>query len=565
MESKWVLENEHPEEEVKSLSSALNIPYTLSKILYSRRITDYEKAKKFFRPTLKKLYDPFLMKGMEVAVKRLRQAVLSDEKIMIYGDYDVDGITSTAFLYMVLKEIGATVYYYIPDRISEGYGLSEQGIQYAAEKGVDLIITVDCGITGHAEIEKARIQGIETLVTDHHEPGQTLPGAVAVIDPKQTDCDYPFKELAGVGVAFKLAQGLLIRLEIDLSVLEHYLEFVAIGTSADIVPLVDENRIFVKKGLEKLNHTENLGLKALLQVTGLENKEIGTGHIVFLIAPRINAVGRMGDAERAVKLLTVNDFTTACNIAQVLEQENRHRKNVDEETFNEALAYAEEFFSSQAPNSLVLSKDGWHPGVIGIVASRVVEKFYRPTILISVEKGIGKGSARSIKDFDIYDAIKQCEDLLIGYGGHKYAAGLSIEENKIPELRERFESLAQETISPDLLIPKLFIDSEITLDEIDERFIKILKFFAPFGPKNMRPVFYSHNLEVVGTPSIVGSNHIKFKVRQNRCVFDVIGFGKADYYYRLNPGQKNLDMVYVIDENEYLGRKFLQLRVKDIK
>ncbi len=566
MNLRWSVNETGSNEEVTALSKQLNVPDVISRILLTRGIHSLETAKNFFRPSLLQLYDPFLMKDMHEGVERLRRAVLSDEKILIYGDYDVDGITSVSFLYMILKEIGAHVTYYIPDRQQEGYGLSDSGIQRAASQNTDLIVTVDCGITAHKEITLAKSLDIDVIVTDHHEPGLSLPDdAVAVIDPKRPDCDYPFKQLAGVGVAYKLGQGLLTRMDIDLSVLEHYLEFVAMGTAADIVPLVDENRVFVRVGLDKINAAENIGLRALMEVAGLLGKEVSTGHIVFIIAPRINAVGRMGDAERAVQLLTTQDENKARVIADVLERENQHRKNVDEQTFKQAIEQAESLFDPDRTYSLVLYRRGWHPGVIGIVASRVAERFYRPSILISVEDGVGKGSARSISGFDLYDALSHCKDLLISFGGHKYAAGLSIAEEKIPEFRERFEAFAASKISSDLLIPRLNIDALLTLDQIDSRFMKIIKLMGPFGPKNMRPMFQASNLQIVGSPTIVGGNHLKFKIRQNGRVFDVIGFGMGNALQRVDANSHNLDLVFVVDENEYMGRKTIQLRVKDIR
>jgi len=565
MDLKWIVLDNAENTNVRVLAQELNVPLIIAQILWRRDVQNVEKARKFFLATTDQLYDPFLLKDMSEAVERLRKAVLSDEKILIYGDYDVDGITSVSFLYLLFKELGANVYYYIPDRQQEGYGLSEKGIKRANELGIDLIITVDCGITGHPEIELAASLGIDVIVSDHHEPGTDLPKAVAVIDPKRADCTYPFKELAGVGVSYKLVQGLLLRMGIDHSILEKYIELVAIGTAADIVPLIDENRIFVKNGLERLNDSDNIGLKTLIYAAGLLGKDIGTGQIVFIIAPRINAVGRMGDAERAVRLLTTNDEQEAHEIAEVIESENRHRKSVDEETFNEALFLADEQFNLGRTHSLVLHKKNWHTGVIGIVASRIVEKFYRPTALISVEDGIGKASARSVQGFDLYESLKECEDLLLGYGGHKYAAGLSIDEDKIELFRERFEEIARQKLTEDLLIPKLSIDAELPLSQINEKFVKLLKKFAPFGPHNMRPVFVSRNLQVVGTPIIVGKNHLKFKVRQNGCVLDVIGFNMGELFYRLSPGESNLDLAYVIEENEFMGRKTIQLRAKDLR
>jgi single-stranded-DNA-specific exonuclease len=565
MDLKWVYCEDAPPDKVQALSDSLKVPAVVSQILLRRGIADIAAAKRFFRASVDQLYDPFMMRDMTLAVERLRKAILSDEKILIYGDYDVDGITSVSFLYLLLRDLSAQISYYIPDRQLEGYGLSELGIHEAKERGVTLIITADCGITGHAEIELANSLGIDVIISDHHEPGQNLPNAVAVIDPKRADCEYPFKELAGVGVVYKLTQGLLNRMNIDVSILEKYLDLVAIGTAADIVPLIDENRIFVKAGLEKLNDSENLGLRILLTTSGLHGKEIGTGQIVFILAPRINAVGRMGNAERAVRLLTTDDTGEAQQIASVLEQENRSRKNVDEETFRQAQVYVEELMTLSNNHSLVLHQEGWHTGVIGIVASRVVEKYYRPTILISVENGQGKGSARSIQGFDLYEALKGCEDLLIGFGGHKYAAGLSIQADKIPAFKERFEEIARDRLDAEMLLPKLSIEAEIRLNEIDSTLVRLLKMFAPFGPQNMRPVFVSKGVRVVGSPSIVGRNHLRFKVQQDNAVFDIIGFNMGEFYKRLSPGEPHLDIAYIIEENEYMGRKTIQLRAKDIR
>ena len=565
MNLQWEFLEDLSKGDATELSNNLKIPPIITQILLRRGVNTTEEARRFFRASIDELYDPFLMADMAKACERLRKALLSDEKILIYGDYDVDGITSVSFLYLLLKELGANVTYYIPDRQIEGYGLSEAGIEEARKNNVNLIVTTDCGITGHNEIILANSLNIDVIVSDHHEPSDNMPPAVAVIDPKRTDCQYPFKQLAGVGVAYKLAQGLLLRMNIDVSILEKYIELVAIGTAADIVPLVDENRIFVKNGLRRLNDSDNIGLTALIQAAGLTGKEIGTGQIVFIIAPRINAVGRMGNAERAVRLLTTEDSLEAKQIATVLEQENRNRKNVDEETFIQAQQLAEKQYELTKTHSIVLAQEGWHTGVIGIVASRVVEKYYRPTILLSIEDGIGKGSARSVQGFDLYESLRECEDLLVAYGGHKYAAGLTIKEENIPEFRIRFEEIAQKKLTEDLLTPKLLIDAELHLGDVDSQFLKFLKLFAPFGPHNMRPVFVSKNIQVIGTPSIVGKNHLRFKIRQNGAVFDVIGFNMGDYYYRVNTGDTHLDLAYVIDENEYMGRKTIQLRAKDLR
>ncbi|MBN1153300.1 single-stranded-DNA-specific exonuclease RecJ [candidate division KSB1 bacterium] len=565
MEQKWILKDENHYDMIDCFYQKLKIPRNLGKILVSRGIDSVDKVMRYFKTDINDLYDPFLFADMEKAVERIIRAITNKEKILIYGDYDVDGITSVSLIYLYLQSIGADVSYYIPDRITEGYGISNTGIDEAKKRGATLIVSVDCGITAVDEIAYASSNQIDIIVSDHHEPGCNLPKAYALLDPKCENSAYPFHELAGVGVAYKLAQALNQKLNLDSELLEQYLDLVAIGTIADIVPLIDENRILVKDGLKRLNETRKPGLQALLNVTGLYSKTITTGQVIFIIAPRINAVGRMGDAERAVSLLTTLNAHQARSIASILESENRHRKDIDEITFKEALVCADQYFHTGQDFILVIDQDGWHPGVIGIVASRIVEKYYRPTIMISIEDGIGRGSARSISGFDIYSTLKQCEDLLVTFGGHKYAAGLTIEKKNIPAFRERVNAIAHDMMTEDLLVPKLNIDSELNFSEINDRFVHLLKLMAPFGPKNLRPVFMSRNLQVVGSPSIVGNNHLKFKVRQNNHVFDTIGFNLGNKYYRLAPGETSLDLAYVVEENEYLGRVNLQLRIKDLR
>lgn len=565
MNLRWVHLDDIDKETIENYANRLNVPTVIAKILLNRGIDTYEKAKLFFRGKIENLYDPFLLTDMQRAVDRIARAIKQHEKILIYGDYDVDGITAVSMLYLLLKQLGAIVYFYIPHRVQEGYGISTSGIDEAAKLQIDLIISVDCGVTAIKEVEYARQLNMDVIISDHHEPGIQLPKAHAILNPKCEDSNYPFQELAGVGVAYKLAQALITALNLERSMIEDFVDLVAIGSAADIVPLVDENRIFVKEGLIKLNETKRPGLKALLQVSGLLNKPLGSGQIVFIIAPRINAVGRMGNAERAIELFTTQDYDRALEIANIFEVENRQRKNIDEETFRMAQQMVEENYDLSNSYGLVLDQDGWHPGVIGIVASRVVEKYYRPTIMISTEDNIGKGSARSISGFDVYLALKQCEDLLLGYGGHKYAAGLTIEKDKIEKFRERFNQIACQQLDEDLLCPKLRIESEIRLGDINSRLYKFLKLLAPFGPQNMRPVFLSQKLQVVGTPMVVGNNHLKFKVRQDGVILDAIGFNLGDLIYRIEPGANNLDMAYVIEENTYLGRTSLQLRVKDLR
>lgn len=561
----WVVTEQPDREILNNLMKTLDVPKVIAKILLSRGIGSLEEAKQFFRSSWEDLHDPFLMKDMDRAVERVVRALEQKERLFVYGDYDVDGITAVSLLYLFFKRIGCEVFFYIPDRLREGYGLSKSGVQHAANVGASLLISVDCGITGVEEVALARELGIDVIVSDHHEPGKILPEAVAILDPKREGCEYPFKELAGVGVAYKLIQAVTERLALGEDLFREYVDLVALGSAADIVPLIDENRLLVKKGLEELNRFKRLGIRALMESSGLAGKKIGTGQVVFILAPRINAVGRLGNAERAVRLLITDSEQQAKNIANILESENRNRKNIDDETFQEALRLIESECDVQSDKAIVLAQEGWHPGVIGIVASRIAEQVHRPTIMIAVEDGIGKGSARSISDFNIYSALKHCEDHLLGFGGHRYAAGLTIQLDKMEKFREDFEKVAAKMLQNVDLIRKLWVDAEITLPEISEKLIHLLNQFAPFGPQNMRPVFLSRNLQVVGTPRVVGKKHLKFKVRQGGKIYDAIGFDLGELRYRLTPGEDNLDMVYVVEENYWNGQVRVQLRVKDLR
>ena len=566
MDYKWVIDCDYNEEDVDRLSKELGIPDLLSKILLKRGIDSFEKARQYFRPDLEALHDPFLMKDMEVAVDRLVRALENGEKIMIYGDYDVDGVSGASLLYLVLSQlVGPKVSYYIPDRITEGYGLSVKSIDEIAEQGVSLIVTIDCGVTAVEEIAHANALGIDVIVADHHQPGEQLPPAVAVLDPKRPDCPYPFKELAGVGVGFKFMQALYQRLGLSEAELDQFLDIVALGSCADIVPVIDENRILVRHGLDRINFNPRYGIKALLESSGIEKKEITVGLIVFVLAPRINAVGRMGDAKRAVQLFTARSLQEARAIARELERENKIRRNVDETTFKEALEIVENHLNPQEDHAFVLYKKDWHPGVIGIVASRIVERYYRPTIMISVVDGIGKGSARSIAGFNIYEAIRDCSHLLTAFGGHKYAAGLTIEEAKIPEFIQCFKAIARERITPQDLVPQMTIDCEAEFQYFDERFLRLLKLMSPFGPMNMRPVFMSRNVRIAEEPTIVGSNHLKLVLEQGGQRFEAIGFNMAEFLPKIQKKGGVVDCAYVLEENRWNGKKTIQLRLKDIK
>ncbi len=566
MDYKWVIDCDYNEEDVDRLSKELGIPDLLSKILLKRGIDSFEKARQYFRPDLEALHDPFLMKDMDIAVDRLVRALENGEKIMVYGDYDVDGVSGASLLYLVLSQlVGPKVSYYIPDRITEGYGLSVKSIDEIAEQGVSLIVTIDCGVTAVEEITHANALGIDVIVADHHQPGEQLPPAVAVLDPKRPDCPYPFKELAGVGVGFKFMQALYQRLGLSEAELDQFLDIVALGSCADIVPVIDENRILVRHGLDRINFNPRYGIKALLESSGIEKKEITVGLIVFVLAPRINAVGRMGDAKRAVQLFTARSLQEARAIARELERENKIRRNVDETTFKEALEIVENHLNPQEDHAFVLYKKDWHPGVIGIVASRIVERYYRPTIMISVVDGIGKGSARSIAGFNIYEAIRDCSHLLTAFGGHKYAAGLTIEEAKIPEFIQCFKTIARERITPQDLVPQMTIDCEAEFQYFDERFLRLLKLMSPFGPMNMRPVFMSRNVRIAEEPTIVGSNHLKLVLEQGGQRFEAIGFNMAEFLPKIQKKGGVVDCAYVLEENRWNGKKTIQLRLKDIK
>jgi single-stranded-DNA-specific exonuclease len=562
---KWVVAPEPDPELLQDISAKVRLDKTVVKILFNRQIDNADAIRQFLQPSLNDLQDPFTMYGMEKAVSRILEALRSNEKIMVYGDYDVDGITAASLLYLVLNKLGAQVIYYLPNRLVEGYGLSIDGIREASAKGVGLIISVDTGVTAVEEVKYAASLGIECILTDHHEPGEVLPEPVALVNPKQKDCAYAGGELSGVGVAFKLAQALYQRLQQDQVELEEHLDLVALGTAADIVPLIGENRILTKFGIRQISRTTKPGLKSLTFVSGLMGKEIGTGQVVFILAPRINAVGRLGDAEMAIRLLTTKDERVAADIARQLDRENQRRKNIDEKTLNEALEQIRESVDLNKDRAIILASEGWHQGVIGIVASRLVEKFHLPTIMIAIDNGEGKGSARSIPGFHLCNALKECEDLLLRYGGHKYAAGLTIDPKNIDRFRDRMKNVSGRLLTDDDLVAKLYIDSEIELSSISNHFLDVLETFAPFGPQNMRPVFLTRNCEIIGQPYCVGKNHLKMKVRKGEAVFDVIGFGFGDWVRQLSGRGNLVDIVYVIEYNSFNEHTRIQLRLKDMR
>lgn len=562
--AKWVLPESPDLDQVAELARATKLPMAAIKILLGRGFNTPEAIDKFLNPRIQDVRDPFEMQGMKDAIERITQAFFSNEKMLIYGDYDVDGITATSLLYMVFNKLGGQINYYLPNRLVDGYGLSLHGIDEAHASGVTLIITVDTGITAVEEVEYARSLGIEVIVTDHHEQGQELPKASAIVNPKQEGCGYG-DELSGVGVAFKLAQALYRSLNQDESELYEHLDLVALGTAADIVPLIGENRVFTHYGIRQIARTSKPGLKSLTFVSGLMGKDISTGQVVFILAPRINALGRLGDAGEAIRLLSTRDERVASAIAHQLDNENKRRKEIDTATLNEALHQIDEIVDLENDRAIVLAGEGWHQGVIGIVASRLVERFHLPTIMISIQDGEGKGSARSIPGFHLCEALKHCEDLLIKYGGHKYAAGLSIKAENIPAFREKFKHVSKDGLTTDDVAAKLRIDLEIELTDIDDDFMHALEAFAPFGPQNMRPVFLTRNCEVVGQPYVVGKNHLKMRVGKGDAVFDVIGFGFGDWARQLGSEGCLVDIVYVVEYNTWNDVTRKQIRLKDIK
>jgi single-stranded-DNA-specific exonuclease len=564
MDAKWSIRAPGDPSKVRRLVEEIHVPQVISSILISRGIEDYDSAKAFFRPSLDQLHNPFLMHDMEKAVSRVVSAKDSKEKVLVYGDYDVDGTNSASLLYLFLRHIGCTVEVYIPDRMSEGYGISEAGIDYADGIGTTLLISIDCGITAVSQVEYAKTKNIDIIICDHHEPGPEIPDAHAVLDPLKPGDLYPFKYLSGAGVGFKLIQGLAEYYSIR-EVPYEYLDFVAIAAAADIVPMVGENRILVHYGLKIINDNPRAGIKALMDSSNLRYGDLTAQQIVFVMAPRINAVGRLGDATRAVELLTCDEEVRARECAQILEEENRNRRVIDEETFNHAAQVAEEFLRGEDEIPIVLHNGDWHPGVIGIVASRLVEKFYRPTVLLTTIDGVAKGSARSIMNFNIFEALRRCEHLLLQFGGHKYAAGLALKIENIPEFRDCFIKVAAEILNEEMLTHEIVADAMIRLPEITPRFFRILKQFAPFGPGNLRPTFFSLDVEVFGAPRIVGRDHLKLKVRQDGVVFDCIGFSLGARLPDVSEDGARVDILFTIEENSWNGNVFPQLKLRDIR
>jgi single-stranded-DNA-specific exonuclease len=562
----WKIKDVSDELSVQRLTDSLNISPILAGLLVQRNIKTFSQAKQFFRPSIESLYDPFLMDQMESATTRVITALTENQKICIYGDYDVDGTCATALLYMFLKELDANVEFYIPKRLEEGYGLSTSAIDTVKEKGTNLMIAVDCGITAIAETDYANQIGIDVIICDHHQPKEELPKAFAVLDPLKPGCAYPFKYLSGAGVAFKLAQGLCDRIGKRGLPLK-YLDLVALAGAADIVPLIDENRILVNEGLNQVNLNPRPGIEALIEMSRLQPGQLSSGQIVFTVAPRINAVGRLGDAERAVNLLIATNKKDALKLAEVLETENYERRKIDVDTFEAAKEIVDSQLDLDEELAIVLHNENWHPGIIGIVASRLVEKYYRPSVLLTTIDGVAKGSARSINGFNIYEALQKCDDLLLHFGGHQAAAGLALELDKVEEFRARLNEVLKSSINSEDLSEEVSIDSIIRFSEITPKFLRILDQFAPFGPGNMRPIFLSESVYVANLPRIVGNNHLVASFKQNGTdkVFDSIGFNLGDHYELLRQNDSELDIVFSVDKTIRDNRIYPQLKLKDIK
>ncbi|AMA49161.1 MULTISPECIES: single-stranded-DNA-specific exonuclease RecJ [Flavobacterium] len=561
---RWTLKAKPNQEKIQALQDALQVDLIISTLLIQRGIETFDEAKKFFRPSLSDLHDPYLMKDMDKAVDRIEKAISSRENILVFGDYDVDGTTAVSLVSSYLKSFYPNVATYIPDRYTEGYGVSFKGIDFAEDHDFTLIIALDCGIKSVDHVKYASQKGIDFIICDHHRPGSVLPDAVAILDPKREDCFYPYKELCGCGVGFKLIQALASKRNQTIQELIPYLDLVATAIGADIVPITGENRVLAKFGLEVINTSPRPGIQAL--ILNLKKKQLTISDVVFVIAPRINAAGRIKHGNYAVSLLTEFDLLQASQCAADIEIFNSDRKDLDKQITEEAL---EQIIENQEINrfSTVVYQENWHKGVIGIVASRLVENYYRPTIVFTKSGDKLAASARSVKDFDIYNALESCAEHLEQFGGHMYAAGMTLkEENYIP-FKKAFEQTVKESIHPDLLTPEISIDAEIQLEDITPKLMRILKQFEPFGPENMPPIFISKSIHDTGYGKTVGQNeeHLRLFVKQNMSAsYSAIGFGIGKKQI-LTSNLRRFDAVYSIEENEWNGNISLQLRLRDIR
>ncbi|MDR3329152.1 MAG: single-stranded-DNA-specific exonuclease RecJ [Prevotellaceae bacterium] len=570
VEKRWIQKEHGDPRAVSELAEALAIDALLANLLVQRGITSFAAAKSFFRPQLSDLHDPFLMKDMDKAVERLEKAVEGKEKIMVYGDYDVDGTTAVALMYSFLKALGATVSYFIPDRNIDGYGVAYRSIDVAAGEGVTLMVALDCGIKAVEKVAYAREKGIDFIICDHHLPEESLPDAAAVLDPQRPDCPYPYKHLSGCGVGYKLLQAFCEHRGVASDTLAPLLDLVAVSIASDVVQLTGENRVLMHYGLLRLNTNPRKGFRAIIRRAGFQQQPLGVSDIVFRIGPRINAAGRIASGQTAVDLLTSETDATADLVSDVINTNNNDRKNIDHSMTLEAIRLITDDPQQASKKATVLYNPGWHKGVVGIVASRLIEQFYRPTIVLTNSNGLVTGSARSIPGFDLYQAIEACAPLLVSYGGHTHAAGLTMKPENVEAFIRQFEEVANERIAPEMLVPQLEVDEALSFADITPRFLRILAQLGPFGPGNMQPVFatrrvYSNgsNIRIVGTDS----DHLKCELIQEctpNLAMPAIAFGMAHFFDYLRSG-KPVDVCYTLLENTYCGKTTVQLRIKDIK
>ncbi len=568
MEKNWIIKEPGDGVVVRQLMKSLDVPQSLASLMVQRGIKSYEDALTFFRPGLGNLHDPFLMKDMNIAVDRISSAIYKNEKILIYGDYDVDGTTSVALMYSFLRNIYTNIDFYIPDRYSEGYGISMQGIDYAHENNCKLMIALDCGIKAVEKIDYASSLGLDIIICDHHLPGEKVPAALAVLDPKQKGCNYPYKELSGCGVGFKLIQAYARVNSIPFDDLKQYLDLVAISIASDIVPLTGENRILAHFGLIQLNENPGMGIAKIIKDSDIR-KRISIEDIVFKIGPRINAAGRMESGNKAVELMVSKDGLLAEEMSREIGNCNRDRRSVDRNITTEALRMISADPRHVNAKTTVLYNPGWHKGVIGIVASRLIETYYRPTVILTESNGFATGSARSVTGYDLYQAIEACSDLLENFGGHMYAAGLTLKKDNVPEFMEKFEEIVSKTIRNDQLVPQIIIDMELDLGDINSRFYQMLEQFQPFGPENLAPVFMTRKVFDTGIGKVVGSSaeHLKLDLcseSTGSASIPAIAFGQANKFGFIKEG-KPVDICYSVEINEFKGARTLQLNIRDIR
>lgn len=561
MRKRWIVKKSD-KEILELLVKELRVSPIVARLLVNRSILEPQEADRFLNCKLSSLYDPYMLKGMKRTVERIHRAISKGEKILVYGDYDVDGITSVALLSSVISKLGGHVLEYIPNRLEEGYGLNLDACQFAHKKKVSLLITVDCGINAVREVDYLNSLSIDAIIIDHHEvQAGSLPKAYAVIDPLQTSCTYPFKYLAGVGLAFKVACGLMNSTPDKMT---EYLDLVAMGTVADVVPQLDENRILTKHGLDVVTNTKRVGLRALIKVSGLKGRDISAGHIGFILGPRINVSGRIGSPKKALRLLMTHREDEAREIAEVLNQENRNRQKIEADILKEALRKIETQINFKEHKTIVLSDPNWHPGVIGIVASRIVDRYYRPTAIISLKGAMGRGSARSISDFNIFECISKCKEYLAEFGGHKAACGFSIHKKDIDNFKTLFNEIAKETLLPEHLLPKLRADMDIPLNSLTESLIGEIEKLAPHGPRNPSPVFISKGIKLKHKPKVVGKRGVKFWVTDGQVTCEAIGFGMSDAFLGILM-EGDIDLAYSPSVNTYKGLRSIQLNLEDVR